>query len=277
MKLNIEFLQTGGVPLTNDLMAVLQDAYSTYEVLGDLAGDKTILKGCEVNGSLVNPGIVVINGEVLPFEGGLLATNVFVNLEEISETFQDQTNKILVRKKTVKFGLSSVTYNWSDFVYLETLKQLQIKINNGVTQQQFNSLVAEVELLKLKTAPIINGGIVWAWNKPENEIPAGWKECIDFRGKTILGRDPNDAPFSILGNTGGSKTKVITKQNLPNLSTSFDIAHPYSGSFLIGGGFDGGPNLWRGQTVNINPGGTSQPFDVMNPFRIVNFIEPNLP
>ena len=35
----------------------------------------------------------------------------------------------------------------------------------------------EIEVLKLKTAPIENGNLVWAWRKPAADIPAGWKEC----------------------------------------------------------------------------------------------------
>lgn len=273
-KLNVEFLQTGGVPLTNDLMAVLQEAYSTYEVLGDIAGDKTILQGCEVNGANINPGIVVINGEVLPFEGGLLTSTVYIQLEQFTEIFQDQTNKILVRKKTVKFGNSSTVFNWSDFKRLDTLKKMQEDIAGKANQTDLNTIIQRLEVVELKTAPIINGGIVWIWKRPASEIPIGWKECTDIRGKTVFGRDPNDPDFSQLGTNVGSKTKTILKNNLPDLTTSITIIHPYEGN-LGNGGFDGGGNTWRNKTISFNPGGTSAPMNVLNPGEIVNFIEPN--
>lgn len=274
MNTEIQFMQTGGVPLTNDLLDVLQKTYDIYNCIAPLAGNLTIIAGCELSGSYVNPGVVAIDGEVLPFVGGALSSTVYINIESQSETFQDQTDKILIIKKTVQFGSATTSYNWADFVKLETLKEIQLRVNNGVTQQQLNDLIAEVEVLKLKTAPIINDGIVMIWRKPLSEIPAGWKECIDYRGKTIVGRDPNDVDFSNINNTGGSKTKIISQTNLPPISASANIVQPY-GNPATGGGFDGGGNLWGNRTVTFSIGGNSTPINVMNPHRIVEFIEPN--
>lgn len=124
MNNNIQFLQTGGVPLTNDLMATIQEAYQLFEVLGDVAGHLTILKGCEADGSTTNPGIVAINGEIFPFEGGLTASTVYIYTEEIEKTFEDQQDKVLIEKKTVKFGNAVETFNWEDFKSVPTLREL---------------------------------------------------------------------------------------------------------------------------------------------------------
>nr|WP_315032477.1 hypothetical protein [uncultured Chryseobacterium sp.] len=276
MKYNFKFLQTGGVPLTNDLMALIEEAYQIFEVLGDLAGNKTILSGGEIVGSYVNPGVVAIDGKLYYFEGGNLNSTVYVHTEDIKKVFENQELNVLIEKRTVKFGTGTGAnnYAWSEFVKLSTLKELQIKLNNTASQPDVSALAQRVAMLEVKTAPIINGGVVFVWKKPVSEIPAGWKECQDLRGKTLMGWNPNDSIFSTLGAEGGSKTKIITKQNLPDLSTSLSLLHPYDGN-VGGGGFDGGNNRWHWQTVNFNPGGTSQPFDVLNPYRIVNFIEPN--
>lgn len=124
MNNNIQFLQTGGVPLTNDLMATLQEAYQLFEVLGDVAGHLTILKGCETNGSTTNPGIVAINGKIFPFEGGLTTSTVYIHTKEIDKTFEDQTDKVLIEKKAVRFGQALETYNWGDFKTIPTLREL---------------------------------------------------------------------------------------------------------------------------------------------------------
>lgn len=127
MKLDINFLQTGGVPLTNDLMANIMDAMKLYDVLGDVTGNFTILSGCEpVAGSttVVSAGVVVINGEVLPFEGGSIFNKVYIHTEDVYKTFEDQTSKLLVKKKTVKFGSAVVEYNWADFTRITTLKDM---------------------------------------------------------------------------------------------------------------------------------------------------------
>lgn len=271
MRINVNFLQTGGVPLTADLMAVIMDAISTYNVLGDLAGDLTILSGCVLNGQDVSPGVVVVDGDVLYFEGGTIFSTVYVHTESISETFQDQVDKILIEKKTVKFGAGSVNYNWADFIRLQTLKEIQEKVNNGVTQQQFNNLFSEVEVLKLKTAPIINGGIVWAWFKPKDEIPAGWKECLDTRGKTIVGLDPNDVDFANLKGTIGAKKHQLTINEMPrhrHYGQSLQYAEVWKGN-----GFQ--PDNWNNEDGYTNFEGGDQPHNNIQPSIIAYFIEPN--
>ena len=276
MKYNFKFLQTDGVPLTNDLMQLIEEAYSIFEVLGDLAGNLTILKGCNLVGSTVEPGIVAIEGKLYHFAGGLVSDTVYINLQEIKKTFQNQTEKVLIENRTVRFGNAITTYNWSDFVRLETLKQIQVKVNNSVTQQQFNSLIAEIDLLKLKTAPIINGGIVFPFRKPAIEIPEGWKECIDFHGKTIVGRDPNDTDFGNLGNTVGTKTHTLSIDEMPNHSHDYVF---YPGTERVGTGNSNGVSK-QGNRNEVNNKATSTigggaAHNNIQPSIIVNFIEPN--
>lgn len=284
MRINVKFLQTGGVPLTNDLMDVLQEAYSTFNVLGDLAGDLTILSGCTITGQNVSPGIVAINGDVLYFEGGLITSTVYIHTEQITKTFQDQTDKVLIEKKTVKFGLSTTVYNWTDFVRLETLKSLLAKVNNSVTQQEFAEAKADIALLKLKTAPIINGGIAWAWFKPISEIPAGWKECLNIRGKTIVGLDPNDSTFSTLGANIGEKAHTLTTSEMPKVKPRIPVR-------VAGGGWrsSGGSGRPISDVGYLNPNAGGDPVQTaegqeiggglshnnIQPSTIAYFIEPD--
>ncbi|MEC3875925.1 hypothetical protein [Chryseobacterium salviniae] len=267
-------MQTDGVPLTADLMDQLQNAYAIFNVIGDVAGHLTILSGCEINGTLVNPGIVVINGDVLFFEGGTIYQTVFIHQEDIYKTFKNQVSKILIEKKTVKFGDSTTVYNWADFVRIDTLKQIKEALALKANQSDLDAALADIAILKMKTAPIVNGGVILPFRKPASEIPAGWKECTDTTGKMLIHCDPNDVDFSTLGATVGNKTVTLVKNNLPNLNTSFGVIQPYDGT-PSGGGFDGGGNQWRNKTITINPGGNSEPVNVVNPAKIVNFIEPN--
>jgi hypothetical protein len=91
MRLNFRFLQTDGVPLTADLMDVLQQAYAIFNVLGDIAGNLTILKGCEVNGTFVESGIVVINGDVL-FLKEAAFTIMYLYIKKILKRFSKINN-----------------------------------------------------------------------------------------------------------------------------------------------------------------------------------------
>ncbi len=275
MKLNINFLQTGGVPLTNDLMADIMSAIQIYDVLGALAGHCTIISGCEVTGNSVAPGVVAINGEVLEFAGGILDYYVFVEEQQIYKTFQDQNDKILITKKVVKFGLSVAPnlYPWSDFVRLDTLKAMKEKLDNTVSQQDFDAMVERVEILEQQTAPIINGGVVFPWRKPVGEIPAGWKECTDFRGKMLFGRHPNIAEFSQVGMEGGNNSIVQTVAQMPKHKHGYTPSRPWQAG--SGGGFRGGDNTFSANSEYTSEVGGNEAMDIMNPYRIVNFIEPD--
>lgn len=218
MRLGIKFLQTGGVPLTNDLMDYIQQQIKFYDFLGELAGDKTILSGCVDIGSSISSGVVAINGECYYVEGGLMTSTVYINTQQVYKTFQDQTDKVLIEIKTVKFGTSTPdnTFNWADFTKLDTLKEMQSKIAGKADLTTVLSLLERVMKLEVKTAPIQNGGIVLPWFKPLADIPFGWKECLDIRGRTIVGVNPNDVDLSVLKNTLGAKTHTLTQAQLPN-------------------------------------------------------------
>lgn len=273
MRYNFNFLQTGGVPLTNDLMSLIEEAYGIFEVLGDLSGNLTILSGCDLVGSTVQPGIVAIEGKLYYFEGGAITSTVFIHTEEIQKTFQDTTTKTLIYKKTVKFGNASITYNWGDFVKLKTLKEIQAIVNNSASQTDLNALLARVEILEMKTAPIVNGGVILPFRKPFSEIPVGWKECNDTRGKMLVHCDPNDVDFSNLGGSGGAKSIIQTLAQMPKHKHSYTRTSPWAAG--SGGGFSGGGNQFNISGVDTSEAGNGEPMNIMNPYRIVNFIEPN--
>lgn len=275
MKLNINFLQTGGVPLTNDLMQDIMSAIQLYDVLGSLAGHLTIISGCEITGNNVSPGVVAIGNEVLYFEGGGIVPTVYIHTEEIQKTFEDQTDKVLILKKSVKFGSGTTNYNWDDFFRLKTLKEIQIKAFNSASQTELNEVKQDVELLKLKTAPIVNGGIAWAWFKPLNEIPAGWKECTDIRGKVIVGLDPNDPDFLNLKGTLGAKKHTLTVAEMP----SHSHRTPTFANGSASGNAVGHPDNWidNNRKVESDYVGGNQPHNNIQPSIIAYFIEPNLP
>lgn len=273
MRLNFKFMQTDGVPLTADLMDQMQEAYAIFNVMGNLSGNLTILSGCEIVGSAVAPGIVVINNDVLYFEGGTVSSTVYIHQEDIQKVFKNQVSKVLIEKKTVRFGSASTNYNWSDFIRLKTLREIQILVENSVSQQQFALALADIDLLKLKTAPIVNGGVILSFRKPANEIPLGWKECTDTTGKMLIHCDPNDVELSTLGNPVGNKKITQTIAQMPVHSFTYTRTLPWSAG--SGGGFGGGGNQFNISGQNTNTIGNGEAMNILNPARIVLFIEPN--
>lgn len=137
----IEFMQTAGVPLTNELMNAIQTAYDVFNGLGGIAGNLTILDGCTDNGNQISSGVVFINGEVLRFEGGYVSEKVFISENHIKKQFKSGENKVLIKERSVRFGnAASDVYNWADFVRIEKLKDLQTKINAKAEQSHVNQL-----------------------------------------------------------------------------------------------------------------------------------------
>ena len=61
----INFIQTGGVPFTNDVAQEFENAYKIFNAYGALAGDKTIISGCVENGSSVSDGFIYPRGVCL--------------------------------------------------------------------------------------------------------------------------------------------------------------------------------------------------------------------
>lgn len=138
----IEFNQTGGFPLSTNILDAMQEAYGVFNSLGHLAGNKAIISGCIVTGSSVSDGVVFINGEVLPFKGGPKSANIFVKEEAENGIFEDGSHKPIIVKRYATFGSSTPdkTYQWADFVRAKTLIELNTEKANA--QEVHQSLSA---------------------------------------------------------------------------------------------------------------------------------------
>lgn len=215
MQYSFKFLQTGGVPLTNDLMALIEEAYGIFESLGGLAGNQTIVSGCSIIGGSIEPGIVAIDGNLYYFEGGTIGNEVCINTEQIYKTFQDQTDKVLIEKKTVKFGLGSPQYYWSDFIRLKTIKEIQMIALAAATQAQVTDLSIRIQELELLTAPIKTKRIRWFFQGDIADIPAGWEIDNNMEGLVTIGVDPTDNHFDESGKKWGFKTHQLTESEMP--------------------------------------------------------------
>lgn len=124
---NIKFNQTGGFPLDTDILGAMQTSYGLFNQLGSLAGDLTILAGCEEVGNNVSEGIVFIAGEVLPFKGGTRGTTVIIAERTEDRIFEDGVIKTVIYRREAIFGSSTSgkTYQWEDFKRIKTLIQLE--------------------------------------------------------------------------------------------------------------------------------------------------------
>lgn len=147
--------------------------------------------------------------------------------------------------------------------------------SDGISNRQAIALANRTLYLKnlfeSVMAPILTGNCIMIWNRPAAEIPPGWEAVEgDFEGRFPVGRSTTDAQFGSTTNSGGSKTaSLIAANNGPH-------SHTYNGSEADQG--DLGQLVVTaaiqptGSTVTSSSSGTGQPFSIMNPYKVVEFI-----
>jgi len=257
--MRIDFLQTGGYRLETDTLKLMQDAYSLFHSLGEVIGNKSIIKGCNVLGNTVSDGVIYLNGELLFFQGGQTQTKVIVTETVENLTFLDGESKPTFYKRKASFGTGIDAILWSEFSRPFDLLSITSRV---------------VELEKQNAVFQADGAMV-LWNKPAADIPTGWQEVLDWRGRMPIGWKPNEVEFDTVGKVGGQKMKTLTEAELPKISPVPPT------SFLKGGSYGGSGGITRGDYPTgpysagelIKPFGGDQPFSIMNPYRVVMFIE----
>ena len=278
----INFIQTGGVPFTNNVAAEFEKAYSIFNAYGQIAGDKTIISGCVENGSSVSDGFIYVNNELFYFEGGSKSDNIFLNVQNIDKVFEDQTTKTLIKIRTLKFGNAiDNVWAWSEFKRIDTMLSLMARLD---------TLEASQTITNAKLAIFTQGGVVFPWFKAVKDIPKGFAPVWNIAGKTIVGLDPNDTDFDTVGKLFGSKKHTLTIEEIPNhkhstspfnkfVAKASDLNNNNSSST----GFDNAlsstelaiGNLNATQMTNATEKaiGGSQPHNNVQPSIVANYIE----
>lgn len=254
--------QIGGFPLTTRILDELQKIPAVFNGLGAISGDMTIISGCDLIGSTVSNGVVYVNNEVFEFRGGIVQTKVIIKEDKENLVFENKESKTVIRTRYVTFGTGVGALNWSEFSRPPSTKSL------------FDILGRLDELEKKNAVFQADGGMV-LWNKPAKEIPEGWQEVENWRGRMPVGYDASQPEFDEIGKEDGHKEKMLLIEELPKIS-------PINGTLIKrGGAFGGSTGLTIGDigTGNfeegelIKPFGGDQPFSILNPYRVVMFIE----
>lgn len=154
----INFLSKSTFPPSSDTLDMMQQTGNLTAKLALLGGISYILSGCQDSGNgVVSDGVVVINGEILPFESGIKKEKITV--EQTSKNLSafgiDYPEAYIIR--TAKFA-DGGEYNWSDFARVLTNRELDNRIRK----------------LEDGQAPV---GSVRIWAGAIAKIPEGWLLC----------------------------------------------------------------------------------------------------
>lgn len=142
------------------------------------------------------------------------------------------------------------------------------------------ALAARLAVVERKAAVFAAGGGMVLWNKPANQIPPGWAEVVDWRGRMPIGLDSSQTEFNEIGKTGGSKTVTLSASQLPVINGSFETlastggtgSGAFSYSSSVQAQISGNFSTFSHKSVSFQIGG-NQAHDNMSPYRVVMFIE----
>jgi hypothetical protein len=173
-------------------------------------------------------------------------------------------------------------------VYLENLNTsdstsslLVLDDSNQVIKN--NTLIKSLvdRIVKLEEQPVaaIPIGMIAIWGKTA-PFPKGWEEYVPLRGRMPVGFDSIDSDFSTIKGYGGYKNKELTIDEMPGhdhesieWTTGKAVNDAGKGTTAVSGHLStyGGPQ--EGKINMTSKIGGGQPFSLLNPYRVVHFIE----
>ncbi len=269
--MKINFNQTGGFPLETDTLDNMQKSYELFHALGRLAGQYAIVEGCHINGNNVSDGVVYVDGELMPFRGGLLGTEVVIIQEVEQRVFEDGQSRDVYFKKYATFGSGYNSIPWSSFRRL-------FPLSSAVMIDEIRMYAGDV-----------------------NNLPPGWYLCdgqngtVDLRDRFIVGYNPNNPDYDQIGKTGGEAQNHLTVDQLPphnHVATMGEAGyhrHTYSFHDLASKGKRANDAYWRveggtstGHTsfeglhthpITIGNTGNGKPVENRPPYFVLAFIQ----
>lgn len=256
-------------PLDCETLADMQNNILLAYILGNIAGDKVILTGCQLqeNGTKRAEGYVFLRtkdypeGEILYWEGGGISAGAYLKKEDITVRPEGYEFPRAYIKRSLFPGIGEENYKWEDFTDLTTTrnlaeadKQLGAAIEKlappplgivqmwagGVTGSSLPDGYLMCDGAQLRTEEYPELYAVISRSYTPSSVPQGYFRLPDLRGRFVAGYDSGDADYNAQGKTGGEKTHKLTVEEIP--------AHKHGENLWK----EGNPK-WKGGGANSSP------------------------
>lgn len=242
-------------PLDCDTLDMLQANTALVAALGNIAGDKLILTGCELtnNGTQRTAGYVFVrtldypDGEVLRWEGGSISGGMYLKMEDVPVNAQGFEYPKAYTRRTLAAGVGSENFRWTDFRKPKTSDELEQRIESlagqlsdivaksaseplgivkmwaGVKVPE-NYALCDGAMLKTSEYPelyktlgtVFNSGV--NYNGTRYTTQSGFFRLPDLRGRFIVGYNDLDDEYKRYGDAGGEKKHTLTINEIPSHS-----------------------------------------------------------
>lgn len=245
-------------PLDCETLDALQTNIALVSILGNIAGDKVILRGCDLSqdGTKRSEGYVFVRtatfpaGEVLHFEGGAVGSGMYVKQEDVSVTAQGYDYPKAYTRRTLAAGVGNENFRWEDFKNVQTsdaLNQAIADLKEKLQEEAAKFAPAPLGIVQLwagKTEPegyaLCDGRQLSAKEHPElykalgatfnNAYSAsgvryttndGFFRIPDLRGRFVVGYHDSDNDYNTRGVAGGEKKHLLKEEEMPSHTHSF--------------------------------------------------------
>ena len=296
-------------PVDCETLEALQTNIALLQVLGNLAGDKAVLLGCEPeqNGTRRKAGYVFLKtkdfpeGEVIYWEGGTVSGGMYVHQEIVPVTAQGYEFPQAYTVRSLKAGVGAENYRWTDFSDAATIPALQSEIESlreaiakmrgtplGIVEMWSGKkipddyVLCDGAALRLSDYPELYAALGTTFNAApnysgiRNTTQSGFFRLPDLRGRFIVGYNGLDDEYKQYGKAGGEKQHTLTTSEMPRHAHEQNLWEGASADWRSGGR-DSWPNAtsWHDRTTQFgttNSAGDGAPHENRPPYYVLAYI-----
>ena len=126
----IDFTKLEGIAIYQDTLDFLQTSYrDAISAIAKAFGSRVIVTGVTDQGTTYSDGWVIIDGELMPFAGGLKTNRIIIEEVTDTEVFGDSSVQTVYYTHRAKLGVTG-GFAFSDFIRVDTMASISDGLKN---------------------------------------------------------------------------------------------------------------------------------------------------